>query len=59
MMKKMMGETRITPTNETKKIAGYNCKKYNMQVMMMQIEYWVTKEISHYEELKEIGENMA
>lgn len=59
MMKQMMGETKIIPTDETQKIAGYNCRKYNMQVMMMQIEYWVTKEIGHYEELKEIGENMA
>jgi len=59
MMKQMMGETRITPTNETKKIAGYDCKKYNMQVMMVQIEYWVTKDIGHYKELKEIGEKMA
>jgi hypothetical protein len=59
MMKQMMGETKIIPTNETKKISGYDCKKYNMQVMMVQIEYWVTKDIGHYKELKEIGEKMA
>jgi len=59
MMKQMMGETKIIPTDETRKIAGYDCKKYNLQVMMVQIEYWVTKDISHYKELKEIGEKMA
>jgi len=59
MMKQMMGETKIIPTDETRKIAGYDCKKYNMQVMMVQIEYWVTTDISHYKELKEIGEKMA
>jgi hypothetical protein len=59
MMKEMMGETKINPTNESRKIAGYDCKKYNMQVMMVQIEYWVTQEIDHYKELKEIGEKMA
>lgn len=30
-----------------------------MQVMMVQIEYWVTKDIDHYKELKKIGEKMA
>ncbi len=59
MMKQMMGETKIIPTDETRKIAGYDCKKYNMQVMMVQIEYWATKDIDHYKELKEIGEKMA
>jgi hypothetical protein len=59
MMKQMMGETKIIPTNETRKIAGYDCKKYNMQVMMVQIEYWVTQDIDHYKELKKIGEKMA
>lgn len=59
MMEQMMGETRIIPTNETQNIAGYNCKKYHMQVMMVQIEYWVTQDIGHYKELKEIGEKMA
>ncbi len=59
MMKQMMGETKIIPTNETRKIAGYDCKKYNMQIMMVQIEYWVTKDIDHYQELKQIGEKMA
>ena len=59
MMKQMMGETKIIPTNETRKISGYDCKKYNMQVMMVQIEYWVTQDIDHYKELKEIGEKMA
>jgi hypothetical protein len=59
MMKQMMGETRIVPTNETRKIAGYECRKYNLQVMAVQIEYWVTQDIEHYKELKEIGEKMA
>ena len=27
MMQQMMGETQIIPTNEHKKIAGYDCKK--------------------------------
>jgi hypothetical protein len=59
MMKQMMGETRIIPTNETRKIADYDCRKYNLQVMMVEIEYWVTQDIDHYKELKEIGGKIA
>jgi hypothetical protein len=59
MMKQMMGETKIISTNETRKIAEYECRKYNLEVMTVQIEYWVTKDIDYYNDLKKIGEKIA
>jgi methylglyoxal synthase len=59
MMKQMMGETKVEATGETREIAGYNCKKYIMNIMMMKSEYWVTQDIKQYEKLKEIGEKIS
>ncbi len=61
-MRKMMGDMqnsiKITPTNETKKIAGYNCKKYLVEIMMTKGEYWISKDIDEYDEMKKLAENM-
>jgi hypothetical protein len=58
MMKKMMEDIKITPTTETKKIAGYNCTKYNMTMMGATNDYWLSKEVKEYEELKAISAKM-
>lgn len=58
MMKQMMDELKITPTNETKKIAGYKCTKYNLTLMMETHEYWISREVKEYQELKAISTKM-
>ncbi len=59
MMKKMIGEVEVVPTNEKKKIASYNCTKYELTMMATQSEYWLSKEVKGYEEMKALGRKMA
>jgi hypothetical protein len=59
MMESMMQSMQVTPTNETKTINGYKCRKYLVSVMMVNSEYWLSKDVKGYEELKAIGEKMA
>jgi hypothetical protein len=59
MMRKMIGEVKVVPTNEKKKIAGYNCTKYELGMMATQSEYWLSKEVKGYEEMKTVGRKMA
>ncbi len=59
MMESMMQSMQVTPTNETKTINGYKCTKYLVSFMMMNGEYWLSKDVKGYEELKGIGEKMA
>lgn len=56
MMKSMTQSAKVTPTNETKKIEGYKCKKYLVNIMMAQSDYWVSKDVKGLDEMKEIGE---
>jgi len=58
MMKGMMSEIQVTPTQEKKQIAGYDCQKYLVSMMMMQSEYWLSKAVPGYAEIKEIGKKM-
>ncbi|MHC1729686.1 MAG: DUF4412 domain-containing protein [Syntrophobacteraceae bacterium] len=61
-MSKMMGSMmaiQVTPTNETKTIAGYKCRKTNMTMAMVQGEYWVSKDVKGYEELRVVGAKLA
>ncbi|MFZ2446806.1 MAG: DUF4412 domain-containing protein [Syntrophobacteraceae bacterium] len=61
-MDKMMGEMmqfNITPTNETKTIEGYKCRKYLADMVMMQGEYWVSKDVKGYQELRSMSAKMA
>ena len=61
-MGKMMGEmmqVKITPTDESKTIAGYKCRKYLVDVPMVQGVYWVSKEVKGYEELRAMGKKLA
>jgi hypothetical protein len=50
-----MMETRITPTNELKTIAGYKCRKFNVRIAIVNGEYWVSKDVRGYRELKDLG----
>ena len=59
MMKAMMGNIQVTPTQETRQIAGYNCRKYLVSGMMMNSEYWLSKDVKGYEEVREIGKKVA
>jgi hypothetical protein len=59
MMKQMMGEIKVTPTGYTQKIAGYNCKKYMVSMMMVNSEYWLSKEVKGFKEVKAMGKKMA
>lgn len=59
MMKNMMGNIQVTPTQETRQIAGYNCQKYLVSGMMMNSDYWLSKDVKGYEEVKEIGKKIA
>ncbi len=58
MMKNMKDSIKVTPANETKKIAGYKCRKYLVEMMMTKGEYWVSKDITEYDEMKKLAENM-
>ncbi len=53
---RQMMKMKITPTNETGTVAGYNCKKYLMASGIIKSEIWVTKELDGYKEFKEIIE---
>lgn len=53
-MPKDMMEIRVIPTSETKEIAGYKCKKYNVTMMREKSEYWPSKDVTGYKEFKAI-----
>ncbi len=59
MMASMMGDMQISPTNETKTINGFKCKKYLVTLMMMNSEYWLSKDVKGFDELKSMGEKMS
>ncbi len=49
----------VTPTGETRKISGYKCRKYNISLLTIAGEYWVSKDVQGYGELKEISAGVA
>lgn len=59
MLQAVMGNIKVTPTPEFKKIAGYSCRKYLVNIMMVDSEYWASKEVNGYQELKEISTRTA
>jgi hypothetical protein len=59
MVRKMVGEVKVVPTDEKKKIAGYNCTKYEIAMMATRSEYWLSKEVKGYDEMKAVGRKMA
>jgi hypothetical protein len=58
MAEGMSGDTQVTPTNETKKIAGYTCRKYTVTVMGFENEHWLSKEVKGYKEFQAIGKKI-
>ncbi len=54
LMGAIMG-IHVTPTDELKTIAGYKCRKYNVRIAVMNGEYWVSKDVRGYRELKTLG----
>ncbi len=58
MMEQMAGSMKVTPTDETKTVAGYPSRKYNVKMMMGEGVYWVTKDVKEYETLQKLSEKM-
>lgn len=58
MMEGMMKDMKITPTNETKEIAGYTCRKCNVSMMGATTEYWTSKDIPAYKEFEKLAKKM-
>ena len=58
MAKEMAEDSQITPTDETKKIAGYNCRKYIVTTMDAENEHWLSKEVEGYKEYKAISDKI-
>jgi len=55
---KMLGAImamQVSPTNESKTIAGYRCHKCNVRVAMLDGEYWVSKDVKGYQEWRALG----
>ncbi|NOR05105.1 MAG: DUF4412 domain-containing protein [Deltaproteobacteria bacterium] len=58
MVEELAEEMEVTSTNETKKIAGYMCKKYNMTMMGSNNEFWISKDVKGYKEYTAFGKKM-
>jgi hypothetical protein len=61
-MAELMGAVlaiHVTPTNEVKTIEGYQCRKYNANLATMNGEYWVSKDVKGYKELKAMGAKLG
>ena len=58
MAKKMAEDSKVTRTNETKKIAGYRCRKYIVTIMGSKSEYWMSKDVEGYREFEALNEKM-
>lgn len=59
MMASMVNSMEVTPTDEKKSIAGYPCRKVLVKMMMMESDYWVSKDVEGYDELKAISAHVA
>jgi hypothetical protein len=60
-MDKMMEgmEMKVTPTSETKTIAGYKCTRYMVDFAMVHGEYWVSKDVKGSQELKAVAAKLG
>jgi hypothetical protein len=52
-------EIQVTPTDETRTIAGYKCRKYMVSYMKRAYEEWLSKEVEGYQELKAINDKLS
>ncbi len=59
MMQSMMSSVKVVPSDEKKTVAGYDCKKYMISFMMVNSEYWVSKDVKGYEELKSVNKKLS
>ncbi len=50
---------QVHPTDEMKTIEGYRCRKFNVNVAMVNGEYWVSKDVKGYQELRALGAKVA
>ena len=53
MMKNMVKDVTVEKTDETQTINGRKCTKYNVTMMGISTEQWVTKDVKTFMELKE------
>lgn len=58
MSEGMSEEMGWTPTKETKKISGYQCRKYKVTIMGVENEHWLSKDVKEYGEFKAITEKV-
>lgn len=59
LMSQMSQQQTVTPTNETATIAGFQCRKYLVNHMMAQGEYWLSDQVEGVEELQKFGKTAA
>ena len=58
MAKKMTEGSKTTRTNDTKKIDGYQCRKYIVKIMGSENEYWMSKDVEGFSEFEALNEIM-
>ncbi len=51
-------DIQAVPTGETKRIAGYNCRRYKVTFMNRTYDQWLSKEVKGYRQLKEINDRL-
>jgi hypothetical protein len=59
IMKQMMGTVKVAATQEKKTIGGYHCQKYQVGIMGTSGDYWLSKAVPGYDEIKEISRKAA
>ena len=52
------GEMKITATEESRNISGYPCRKYRVTLTNGEGEYWLSKEVTVYEQYKKLKERI-
>ncbi len=50
---------QVRPTDEMKTIGGYRCRKFNVNVAIVNGEYWVSKDVKGYQELRTLEAKAA
>ncbi len=59
LMNQMGNQQTVTPTNEIATIAGFQCRKYLVNHMMAQGEYWLSDQVEGVEDLQKFGKTAA
>ena len=58
-MNQLGNQQTVTPTHETATIAGFQCRKYLVNHVMAQGEYWLSDQVEGVEELQKFGKTAA